>query len=425
MRKAAYFKCHDLALFRLKAITWAGRFSYFTFLNPNNSAYLNDPFPEILAIGAQKVINFNNDDPFKILQEDFERQPDWLFGYFGYDLKNRIEKLTSHNIDRLQLQDINFYKPQHLITFLDESVKIESFLEPHQIYESITNLSIATASKTYNPSFRPNMLFKEYKQKVNKIKEHILEGDIYEMNFCLEFFTEDCEIIPLEIYQKLNEKSPMPFSTFARFDHHYLLCASPERYLKKSGNKLISQPIKGTIRRGNNAVEDRLLKKKLRNDEKEIAENLMIVDLVRNDLAKSSVAGSVVVEELFGIYTFPQVHQMISTISSQIKENIHFIEAIKNSFPMGSMTGAPKIKVMELIEKYENSKRGLYSGALGFITPERDFDFNVVIRSLIYNSKSKLLSFMVGSAITYDSDPDQEYQECLLKAKAIREIFYA
>jgi para-aminobenzoate synthetase component 1 len=153
-----------------------------------------------------------------------------------------------------------------------------------------------------------------------------------------------------------------------------------------------------------------------------MAENLMIVDLVRNDLAKSSKPGSVKVEELFGIYSFKQLHQMISTVSSIKRENVDPVEVIKNAFPMGSMTGAPKIRAMELIEKYETTKRGVYSGASGYFTPEMDFDFNVLIRSIFYNDTANKLSFQVGSAITYDADPEYEYKECLLKAKAIFEI---
>jgi para-aminobenzoate synthetase component I len=189
--------------------------------------------------------------------------------------------------------------------------------------------------------------------------------------------------------------------------------------LKKEGNRLISQPIKGTIRRGENEAEDQLLRQQLRNDEKELAENMMIVDLVRNDLARSARTGSVKVEEMFGIYAFRQVHQMISTVTAQLKEAIPFTEAIRQAFPMGSMTGAPKIRAMELIDQYEQSRRGLFSGAVGYITPEGDFDFNVVIRSILYNAANHYLSFHVGSAITYDSVPEKEYEECLLKAQAI------
>lgn len=238
----------------------------------------------------------------------------------------------------------------------------------------------------------------------------------------MEFRFEATGIDALDTFKTLIQKSPMPFSTFFKVKDQYIICSSPERFLKKEENQLISQPIKGTIKRGRNEEEDAILKNNLRTSEKEMAENLMIVDLVRNDLARSSVPGTVNVEELFGIYSFRQMFQMISTVTSIKRDNIDSVKVIRNAFPMGSMTGAPKIKAMELIEKYEASKRGVFSGAAGYFTPDMDFDFNVIIRSIFYNSTSKRLSFQVGSAITYDADPEYEYNECLLKAKAIFEI---
>ena len=202
------------------------------------------------------------------------------------------------------------------------------------------------------------------------------------------------------------------------------MSASPERFLKKDGRKLYSQPIKGTISRSTDSLLDIVNKEKLLNDKKELSENVMIVDLVRNDLSRSSEKGSVEVEELFGIYSFPQVHQMISTVSSTLRDDLKFSEAIKNAFPMGSMTGAPKIKAMELIEKYEKTRRGLYSGAVGFVDPKGNFDFNVIIRSILYNLENQYLSYIVGGAITQGSIPGNEYEECLLKAKAMKESLF-
>ncbi|MEO5675183.1 MAG: anthranilate synthase component I family protein, partial [Chitinophagales bacterium] len=213
--------------------------------------------------------------------------------------------------------------------------------------------------------------------------------------------------------------SPAPLACFLKHGEKFLLSASPERFLKKESRKIISQPMKGTISRSNHAESDEHAKELLGTDEKEKAENVMIVDLVRNDLARSAVAGSVSVEELFGIYSFPRVHQMISTVSATLRNDVHFTEAIRNAFPMGSMTGAPKVMAMQLIDKYEKVKRGLFSGSAGYITPGGDFDFNVVIRSLLYNRESRYLSFQTGSAITHDCNPEKEYEECLLKAQAI------
>ena len=235
----------------------------------------------------------------------------------------------------------------------------------------------------------------------------------------MEFFGKNPQFNPLLAFQKLNAQSPMPFAAFQKFNDKFLICASPERFLKKTDDKIVSQPIKGTIRRGKNLAEDNALKMQLQNSEKERAENMMIVDLVRNDLARSSTAGTVRVEELFGIYSYQNVHQMVSTVTATAKKGISFAEIIKNAFPMGSMTGAPKVSAMKLIEALEDTKRGLFSGAAGYITPNGDFDFNVVIRSILFDQSSGNLSFQVGSAITYDSIPEKEYEEVLLKAEAI------
>jgi len=223
------------------------------------------------------------------------------------------------------------------------------------------------------------------------------------------------------LFLRLNELAKAPFSSFYKKNNQYLLCASPERFLKKQGQQLISQPIKGTIKRGNTPVEDSGLQTALQHSTKDRAENVMIVDLVRNDLTRSSQTGTIRVEELFGVYPFEQVNHMISTITSTLRENVHAVDVIRHTFPMGSMTGAPKVMSMQLIEQYEQTRRGLYSGTVGYFTPEGDFDFNVVIRSMLYNASSRYLSFQVGGAIVYDSVPEREYEECLLKAKAMLE----
>ena len=261
-----------------------------------------------------------------------------------------------------------------------------------------------------------------YRQKIEQMLQHIHRGDIYEANFCQEFFAENSCIAPLETYYHLNQISKPPFATFFKRNHQYLLSASPERYLRKSGNKIISQPIKGTAKRSQDQEQDQEFIQMLQNDPKERSENVMIVDLVRNDLSRTAVKGSVKVEELCKIYTFPQVHQMISTVVSEVDNTTSAVDVIRTTFPMGSMTGAPKISAMKIIEALEESKRGLYSGAVGYFTPDNDFDFNVVIRSILYNEENQYISYTVGGAITAKSDPDKEYEECLVKAKAMREV---
>ncbi|WP_020530188.1 anthranilate synthase component I family protein [Flexithrix dorotheae] len=348
-----------------------------------------------------------------------------MFGFFTYDLKNELEALTSRNPDYLNFPKLFFYIPKHLLKFNNDKIEILSVNDPQTIFEDIQQTSIINKNQhkiLTHSKFHPRVEKATYLENVKAIQNHILEGDVYELNYCTEFFGNDIEIDPLETYIKLNGTSPMPFSAFQKLDDKFLLCASPERFLKKTDQNLISQPIKGTIRRGQNELEDEKLKQELSSSEKERAENMMIVDLVRNDLAKSAITGTVKVQEIFGIYSFPRVHQMISTIQAKLKEDATCVEAIKNAFPMGSMTGAPKIEAMKLIDKYENSRRGLFSGAIGYFDPKQNFDFNVIIRSIFYNQTKKYLSYKVGSAITYDAIAENEFEECKLKAAVITQI---
>lgn len=261
----------------------------------------------------------------------------------------------------------------------------------------------------------------EYVFKVKEIKKHIQRGDIYEMNFCFEFFAENAGVNPFQLFEKLYEKSQAPFASMTHINDLFIFCASPERYIRKTGEKIISEPMKGTAPRNQDPVKDEENKRRLQNSEKEKNENVMIVDLVRNDLSRLAQKGTVKVESLFEVRSFATVHQMISTISCW--NNGHSLEEIlQATFPMGSMTGAPKKRVLELINEYETSARGIYSGALGMIEPNGDFDLAVVIRTIVYDAKKKYLSFSVGSAITAACNPDEEYEECLLKAKALMEV---
>lgn len=422
-RRSKSFLANNLTEFKKKALLWANTFDHCTFFNNNDLSFPFSPFPNFIAADAAEIITFDGKSDFEKLKDEVNANKDWLVGYLGYDLKNQVEKLTSNNLDLTGFPDIYFYRPSHLVFFNNDEVKIESTGNPQEVFDEISKVKIDNRRSINSiKHFKQEIGKKDYLNTVNTLRNHIIEGDIYEVNFCIAFHTENADLNPLHVYSELIGQSPTPFSVFQKIKSQYLLCASPERFLKKSGNKLISQPIKGTIQRGSTPKEDEVQKQKLQNDEKERAENMMIVDLVRNDLARSCQPGSVKVEEMFGIYPFRHLHQMISTVTGELRDNVHFIDAVKNAFPMGSMTGAPKIKAMELIEQYELNKRGLFSGAVGFITPNGDFDFNVVIRSIFYNASSKKLSFQAGSAITYDSIPEKEYEECMLKVKAIKEI---
>jgi len=420
IRKKKYFTIPIDRSFLPRLIHWLYKNDHFTFFNGNNYRLEFEPFKTFAAVGALQTCTLYGGDPFGELQEFYESEKDWLIGRFNYDLKNKTENLSSRNIDRMLSEELVFFVPETLIFIRNGGIDISSIHEPEDIYNKIRNTKIPE-SATQRVSVQCDTSKNEYIDTVEKIKDHILEGDFYELNYCIEFFTKMKKPNLAGIYLQLNEISPMPFSVFQGINGQYILSASPERFLKKTKNNLIAQPIKGTIRRDNIGHIDDQLKHQLRNSEKEIAENMMIVDLMRNDLGRSALAGSVKVPEMFEIYSYSHVHQMISTVIATLDKKIHFIDAIKNAFPMGSMTGAPKIKVMEAIDQYEKSKRGMFSGAAGYITPDGDFDFNVQIRSIFYSDMTDTLKFNAGSAITFDADPEYEYKECLLKARSMME----
>jgi len=403
-------------------LNWARQFSIFCFLDNRNYQSAFHEYECLLAAGSIKELERNAGSAFGDLKEFSASNKDWLFGHFAYDLKNETEKLFSRNPDPIGFPDLYFFIPEILIELNHAGIKIGVAGHNHQqILDHILAQPDTMSSKKSLPDIKERISHKDYLKTIEKIREHILYGDCYELNFCQEFYAENCDIDPFCTYSMLGLHSPMPFSAFYRHQGRYLLCASPERYLKKKGNLLLSQPIKGTASRiPAHARLDEEEKQRLYNSKKDRSENIMIVDLVRNDLSRICVEGSVQVKELCGIYSFPQVHQMISTISGTLPDEVSWTEAIRVSFPMGSMTGAPQKRAMELIEAYEKSRRGIFSGALGYCTPEKDFDFNVVIRSILYNESSQYLSYQAGSAITFNSDAEKEYEECLLKASAIK-----
>lgn len=363
---------------------------------------------------------------FDELKKYYAEKKDWLFGYFSYELKDETEHLSSTNPDRLDFPTLHFFQPRYVIAVKDGMIHFY-YLEELDTEDTLRvfvkkMLTILPEKNQEHKSVHiiQGLNKSDYIEKIIKIKEHIQRGDIYEINFCSEFFSENAVIDPDYVFKRMNAYSPMPFAAMYRLAEKYILCASPERFMAKRKNKIISQPIKGTARRGSDPESDKKIIKKLYEDPKERSENVMIVDLVRNDLSRTAEKGSVKVESLFEVSSFKNLHQMISTITSEMRNTSDWLEVIRNAFPMGSMTGAPKVKAMELIEAFEERKRGVYSGSIGYINPEGDFDFNVVIRSILYNTEKSTLSFMVGSAITVNADPEQEYLECLLKAESMK-----
>ncbi|MFN8238465.1 MAG: anthranilate synthase component I family protein [Chitinophagales bacterium] len=429
MRTFFPFPVNDIERFKQDLLQSAHRFDHFCFLDSNNYPdYPYSTFGSFFAIDAIATLSVDK-DCLSELESFREQHQDWLFGYISYDVKNEIEPgLISQHIDGIGNPLLHFFVPKFIVKI--EKGKIEIGIhctvedeQEHVLTEfrKILDESASAVAFSSTIHLQHRMSRQEYITAVETIRQDIQRGDIYEMNFCQEFYAENAEIEPLSVFKKLNNLSMAPFSCYLKNKDKHLLCASPERFLKRVQHTLISQPIKGTRRRLQEEQQDKQLKQELFLDEKERSENVMIVDLVRNDFSKVAQQDSVKVEELFGIYTFEQVHQMISTITCKVYPDITFSDIITAVFPMGSMTGAPKMAAMRLIEKYERTKRGLYSGCVGYITPKGNFDLNVVIRSILYNQTDKYISIQAGSAITIDCDAEKEYEECLLKAKAMME----
>lgn len=402
-----------------KVLNYAKRFSTFCFLD--NHQYQLFPHSEecLLAAGVKRSVRANAGTALEALNEFMGKKKSWLFGHLAYDLKNELENLQSVHPDNIQFPDLYFFEPEVLIKFDDQQMEIEA-ADPDLVWRQINETVQEVVEPASAVQINQRFTREEYVDTVKRLKNHILRGDCYEINFCQEFYVQ-MKLEPVQVYNKLASLSPNPFSAFYRINDQWLICASPERFLRRKGNELISQPIKGTSRRVLHDLDlDLLSREALLNSEKDRSENVMVVDLVRNDLSRVCEEASVTVDELFGVYSFPQVHQMISTVSGVVKEDLGFADIIRASFPMGSMTGAPKKKVMELIEQYERTRRGIFSGAVGYIDPNGDFDLNVVIRSIMYNAATHDVSIQAGSGITFYSEPEQEWEECLMKVEAMR-----
>jgi para-aminobenzoate synthetase component 1 len=426
LRTSIYKYISDPKLFKEQLLFWSQQFREIIYLDSNDYPQNYSSYDCVLAVDAFTSIKTDCHNAFEDLKQYQQSTKDWLFGYLSYDLKNDIEQLQSQNFDGLEFPDLFFFQPKKLFLLKGNQLEIQYLNicddELEEDFEEIVKIRKSRVEIEALATIQQRIPKESYLEKVSKVLEHIHQGDIYEANFCMEFFAENATIDPIEKFIKLNEISQPPFAVFFKNNKHFLLSATPERYLRKEGERIISQPIKGTAKRFLNANEDEQSKMQLALDPKERAENIMITDLVRNDLSRTAQKGSVEVQELCKIYSFLQVHQIISTVTSKLDAQYSVVDALKTTFPMGSMTGAPKISVMKIIEQLEETKRGLYSGAVGYFTPNGDFDFNVVIRSILYNQEKKYVSFSVGSAITSQSIPEKEYEECLLKAKAMREV---
>jgi para-aminobenzoate synthetase component 1 len=401
-------------------LNWVQQFNIFCLLDNHDYKISPGNYEYLLAAGVTSSITaatnrFNEIDPFL-------KDKNWVFGHISYELGYSFQKVKKQKEKIQAFPDFFFFKPRILIYIKDNYLFIDCD-SAEEVFEAIKNTSDTISDVQHNIAIKQKLTKKEYLEKINTLQKHIVRGDCYEINFCQEFYAENSLIDPAAVFYQLTKISPNPFSAFYKLNDGYLICSSPERFIAREGKTIISQPMKGTAKRSAGDEQTEAFEKQdLYLSAKERSENVMVVDMVRNDLAKVCKEGTVIVNELYGVYTYSNLHQMVSTVSGELNENIGFCEIIKATFPMGSMTGAPKKRVMELISEFEEGSRGIFSGSFGYFTPGRNFDFNVIIRSIVYNAADRYLSYKVGSGITFYSDAEKEWEECLLKAEGIKKV---
>jgi para-aminobenzoate synthetase component I len=405
-----------------KILHWVATFPHAVFLD--SCAQRLDEFGQYDFIaGARK----NSAEGIASTLDEWQtlcKTPGWKFGVIGYEVKNKVEPILKTTQSAfIPTSELYFFLAEVVISRKKDADEITIEAEnPSAVFAAIQSI-IPTDSQVVNfEGFIPDFSHEEYLQTVAQLREHIRNGDCYEINFCRHFGAKGLLTNPAGAFSRLTGLSPVPFAGFLRRDNWYLLSASPERFLQHHEGRLVTQPIKGTAPRGNTPEQDVNLAQQLRDSQKEQSENVMIVDLCRNDLYRSCVPESVKVLRLFEVQPFAQVHQLVSTVTGQLKPEVNPIQALLSAFPPGSMTGAPKVRVCQLADQYERTQRGVYSGALGYVAPSGDFDFNVVIRTLIHDQKTKSLSFHTGGAITWQSEAEKEWEETLVKASALIQL---
>ena len=428
LRESTRFRLSDPELFKKKALEWARGFNEFMLLNSNNH-FKSDPYHTeewLLAAGALNFVRSElADGAMEALGAFLQTTDERIYGFLNYNLKEIVGGGKYKNDSYVSFPYLYFFDPRYVLRLRGDDLEINrNYPESAAIYDLIMQTVLAQKEgKSISFSFEATESKEDYLQKVELIKEKIRDGEFYELNYCLEFRSEtNLEESPVELYHRLNEKSPNPFSTLLRVGDLWLLCASPERFLARRKDLLIAQPIKGTAAKSGDQDIDRQRALELQRNPKERAENAMIVDLMRNDLARVCETGSVEVRELFGVYVLPSVIQMISTVCGRQRSEVDVVEILKSSFPMGSMTGAPKTEVMKQIDDLETFNRGIYSGAAGYLSREGDFDLNVVIRSIQTDAGKGRVAFQAGGAITLDSEPESEYAEIRLKIRPLLEV---
>lgn len=383
---------------------------YLRYPREDSDALLAEGIADCYVIQAGEKVNWAQ------LNEWVTSAHDWIFGWVGYDVRRSLERFDEEGLEPSSFPQLILFRPMNLFKIRDHRYEVVKG-EWNSAFDEWLHMQPSDVSSGVVLS--PSVTMDEYEGHITDLKQQIGLGNVYELNYCMPFMGQAELHDTASVWKRIYTQTEAPFSAYAKWGNHTVMCGSPERYLKRSGNRVISQPIKGTARRGTNAAEDDQMKLGLSSSRKERAENVMIVDLVRNDLSRCADRDSVRVEELFGVHSFKTVHHLVSTISCTVPSSTGWVDLIKATFPMGSMTGAPKLSAMKLISAHEKTERGIYSGSIGYIEPNGDFDFNVVIRSVQYDALQSRVSCHVGGAITALCNAADEYKECLLKAEAV------
>ena len=418
------YDLHELPAGRTQLLHWAQQHEVFCWLEGTPSVDQDYTFPTLLALGVRRSFELTPAISLASLDEFLSPTEIGYVVQIGYGLKDRLERLSTRHSDPIGFPALYLFEPLILIRFTGQHHVSIQATDPNAVWQAIRSVVIEPVTSTIpKVDFRARSDREEYLAHLKSVQAHIRRGDCYELNYCQEFFATDIRIDPVQVYLAMQALAQAPFSSLYRHGDRWLIGASPERFLLRRGDRIESMPMKGTAPRDADPVLDEARATSLMQSEKDRSENIMVVDLVRNDLSRVAERGSVQVESLCALRSFPQVHQLVSTVSCRLKPGQSFRQILEACFPMGSMTGAPKIRVMELTDRYETSARGLYSGSIGFMEPNGNFDLNVVIRSLQYQSAQQYLSYHVGSGITVYSDPSIEWEECLWKARAIRRVF--
>lgn len=422
----------DVPKIKNQLIQWANQFEHVVWLDSNAYPDSDKTYEAILAVDADSVFKSDSSDALNELKKYRKTNKDWLFGYLSFDAgaPSSPHKIANEKEDNLQFQKLHFFHPKKIFFLKKDSIEIhyksDNEKELKVDWNAINNIEVKEGLQNDpNLQIQSRLSKQTYLDKIKTIQEYIEQGKVTEVNFCQDFFTYARLENPLAVYKQLNDISKTPFASYVRMEEKYVMCASPERYLSNTNGMLKSQPIKGTAKRKENILEDRKMRLALEEDEKEITENVIITEMVVDEMYAIAEEGSVRITELCKAYSFKQVHQLISTVVCHLKPELDAIDAIQATYPMGSMTGIPKDTTLEVIEELEDFNRGLYSGSIGYFAPNDDFDFNVVIRSILYNAKNEYVSFAAGGAITALSNPENEYEEIMLKVKAMEQVLGA